>query len=82
MIEKQIAISQITMLEDGQIQVQQVTRIIEDGIELSHSFHRHVLHPGQSLVNEDPRVRAHAALAHTPTVIAAWNTAEAARRVP
>lgn len=81
-LEKQIAISQITILEDGQIQVQQVTRFMEDGVELSHSFHRHVLIPGQDISNEDLRVKTAANAFHTPAVIAAFKAAEAARQNP
>ena len=44
-LTKEILVDNITVLEKGQIQVRTVTRILEDGTELSSSFFRHVLVP-------------------------------------
>ena len=68
------------VLEDGQIQVRQVTHFMKDGVEVSKTYHRHVLHPGQSTINEDVRVQSVAAVVHTPQVIADWEAAESLRR--
>jgi len=35
------------------VQCREATIIKEDGVELSRSFHRHVLHPSQCVKNED-----------------------------
>ena len=40
MITKEIAIDQITVLENGTILVREVTSIIEDGAILSSTYHR------------------------------------------
>jgi hypothetical protein len=40
------------------IQVRTATIIKEDDVELSRSFHRHVLQPGDDLTEQDPKVVA------------------------
>jgi len=72
MLEKSVTIGQIEVLELGQIQVRTDTKIIEDGIEISKSYHRHVLCPADSLVDEDAKVIAIANAVWTPEVISAY----------
>ena len=55
---KEIVIDKIEVLESGSIQVRQATRVLEDDVVLSTSYHRHVLQPGDDLTNEDPKVAA------------------------
>jgi hypothetical protein len=71
-LTKTITVDQITILEDGQIQVREVTRIMEDGEELSHSYHRKVVKPGDTLIGEDARVTEIAGVVHKPAVVAAF----------
>ena len=71
-IEKQISIDKIEVIENGIIQVRQITRIIEDGNELSSSFHRWTLTPGQDVSDQEERVKAIAQATWTPEVIAAY----------
>jgi hypothetical protein len=40
------------------VQVRCALIIEKDGVEISRSFHRHVLHPGDDLENENPTVQA------------------------
>jgi flagellar hook assembly protein FlgD len=40
------------------VQVRTATIIKEDDTELSRSFHRHVLQPGDDLTDQDPKVVA------------------------
>lgn len=58
MLEKKILIDKIEALETGHIQVRQATLIMEDGIELSKTYHRWVLTPGDSLDGQDEKVKA------------------------
>ena len=44
-ITKQTVVDKIEVLEMGQVQVRTATKIVEDGNELTRSFHRHVLEP-------------------------------------
>ena len=80
MLEKQISIGQITILEDGQIQIQSIMSIMEDSVELSHSIHRRVFIPG-SVIEGDQRLKDIAAVVHTPQVIADFREAERQRRL-
>jgi hypothetical protein len=60
---KEIVIDKIEVLESGSIQVRQATRVLEDDVVLSTSYHRHVLERDADLTNEDPKVAAVAAAA-------------------
>jgi hypothetical protein len=71
-LEKQIAIDKIEVLENGCIQVREVTRIMENGSELSASYHRWVLTPGQDLTGQPANVVAICNVAWTSEVIAAY----------
>jgi hypothetical protein len=66
-------IDQITVLVDGQIQVREATVIEKDGVEISRTFHRHVVAPGADLSGEDARVKKIAEVEHTSAVITAYN---------
>ena len=52
--------------------------MLEDGVVLSSSFHRHVCAPDCDTTGEDPKVVAICAAVHTPEVIAAFAAAQAA----
>ena len=54
------------------IQVRTATIIEEDGVELSRSFHRHVVGPNDDSSNESADVKAMVAQFHTDTVKAAY----------
>jgi len=72
-LDKQLVIDKIEVVENGVIQVRQVTRIIEDGNELSSSFHRWTLTPGQDVSDQEERVKAIANATWTEEVIASYN---------
>jgi len=55
-----------------QIQCRHATIIKEDGVELSRSFHRHVIAPGDDVSNEPQEVKDLVALLHTPAIISAY----------
>ena len=71
-LEKVTSVDLIEVTENGCIQVRTKTVIMEDGVEISSKFHRHVKAPGDDLTNENARVRAIASVMHTPEVIAAY----------
>ena len=54
------------------VQVRTATVIEEDGVELSKSFHRHVVNPGEDLSNQSAEVQAICNVVHTPEIIASW----------
>jgi hypothetical protein len=72
MITERTTIDNITILEDGQMQVRRADIVERDGVEIARNFHRHVLSPGQDVSAEDERVRMIADVIHTPVVIAAF----------
>ena len=80
-LEKQIAIDKIEVIENGIIQVRQITRIIEDGVELSNSFHRWSLTPNQDVSDQENRVKAIANAIWTPEVIAAYQAQQEANKL-
>ena len=44
-LSKVTVVDKIEVLEKGSLQVRTATRVLEDGVELSSSFHRHVVEP-------------------------------------
>jgi len=68
MLEKQVVIDKIEVLEDGQIQVREVTRINEDGKELGKTYRRWVVTPDSDISNEDKKVKDIAGIVHTQAV--------------
>ena len=44
-LTKETVVDKIEVLEKGQVQVRTATRVLEDGVQLSQSFHRHVVVP-------------------------------------
>lgn len=72
MIDKQISVDKIEILENGGVLIRQVTKIVENDEEISRSYHRSSLAPGQSLVGQDARVQAVCNAVWTPEVIAAY----------
>ena len=63
------------VLPDGQIQVRTDTIIEKDGVEISTTFHRHVIVPGADVSGEDATVQTVANAVHTAEVIAAFREA-------
>ena len=54
------------------IQVRTATIIEEDGVEISRSFHRHVVAPDSDISNESAEVKAISNAVHTDAVKTAW----------
>ena len=80
-LTKEIAVDQITVTENGIVLVREVTRIMEDGKELSSSYHRWSFAPGDDVSDQPANVQAIAAAAWTEAVIAAYQAQLAARQV-
>jgi len=81
MLEKIEIVDRIEVVENGSVQVRTATRIMEDGKQISSTFHRHVVVPGDDYSAEDARVQAICAATHTAGVIAAYKAAQAAQGV-
>jgi hypothetical protein len=81
---KVIVEDRIEVLEHGSLQVRTKTTVLEDSVELSSSFHRHVVNPcaynGSAWVDTDTsamsaRVQALATATWTDATVAAYKSA-------
>ena len=77
-ITKQIVVDQITVTENGIVLYREATRIMEDGVQLTQTYHRSSLTPGQDLKGQPATVVAIAQAVWTAEVIAAYEAAQAA----
>jgi DNA-binding transcriptional LysR family regulator len=78
-LTKTITVDQITVTENGTVLYREATRILEDGKQLSETYHRSSLTPAQDLTGVPANVVAICNVAWTAEVIAAYQAAEAAR---
>lgn len=69
-LTKEIKVDRIEVLENGSVQVRTKTAIMENDKQISSTFHRHVVEPGQDYSKEDARVQAICAATHTAKVVA------------
>jgi hypothetical protein len=73
-LEKVISEDKIEFVGDYKtVLVGTCTKVLEDGVELSSGYHRHVVVAGQDYSNESTEVQAICAAVHTDAVIAAYN---------
>lgn len=77
-LTKTTSIDQITVTENGIVLYREATRIMEDGNQLSQTFHRSSLTPGQDLTGIPANVVAICNVAWTADVVAAYQAAQAA----
>ena len=80
-ITKEKVIDQITVTENGTVLYREATRIMDDGNELSKTFHRSSLIPGQDLTGIPANVVAICNVAWTPEVIAAYQAQLAQNKI-
>lgn len=62
----------IEVLENNSIQVRTATIIEKDSVEISRTFHRHVVNPSDDISEEDTKVQAVANAVWTEEIIAAY----------
>ena len=77
-LTKTTAVDQITVCENGTVLYREATRIMEDGKQLSQTYHRSSLTPGQDLTGVPANVVAHCNTAWTADVVAAYQAVQAA----
>ena len=73
-LTKSTTVDQITVTENGIVLYREATRIMEDGNQLSQTYHRTSLTPAQDLTGTPANVVAICNVAWTPEVIAAYQT--------
>ena len=72
MLIKTTTVDQITVTENGIVLYREATRIMEDGNEISKSYHRTSLTPGQDLTDQPAQVVAICNTAWTEAIITAY----------
>jgi hypothetical protein len=78
-LTKTTNIDQITVTENSTVLYREATRILENGVEISKTYHRASLAPASDLTNVPDNVVAIANVAWTPEVIAAYNAQQEVR---
>jgi hypothetical protein len=76
-LSKETVVDQITVTENGIVLYREATRIMEDGKQLSQTYHRTSLTPAQDLTGQPANVVAICNAAWTSELVAAWNTEQA-----
>jgi hypothetical protein len=80
-ITKETVVDQITVTENGIILYREATRIIEDGKELTKTYHRTSLTPGQDLTGQPAQVTAIANTVWTDEVVTKYQEMIEAQRL-
>lgn len=81
-LTKTTVVDQITATENGIVLYREATRIMEDGNQISQTYHRSSLTPAQDLTGVPANVVAICNTVWTPEVIAAYQAAQAEREMP
>jgi hypothetical protein len=71
-ITKETVVDQITVTENGIVLFREATRIMEDGVELTKTYHRNSLTPAQDLTGVPDKVVAICNTVWTQDVIDAY----------
>ena len=80
-LQKEIKIDRIEVVENGTVQVRQATIITEDGNQLSRTFHRWCIAPGEDYSTQEQQVQDICKVAHTLEVIAAYQAQLEANKI-
>jgi DNA-binding transcriptional LysR family regulator len=75
-LTKQVVIDQITVTENGIVLYREATRIMEDGNQISQTYHRSSLTPAQDLTGVPANVVAICNTVWTAECIAAYQAAQ------
>ena len=75
-LTKTTVVDQVTVTENGIVLYREATRIMEDGVQLSQTYHRTSLTPAQDLTGVPANVVAICNEAWTPEVIAAYQASQ------
>ena len=79
-LSKEVVVDQITVTENGIVLYREATRIMEDGNQLSQTYHRTSLAPESDLTSVPANVVAICNVVWTPEVIAAYKAQQEANK--
>jgi hypothetical protein len=80
-LQKEVKIDRVEIVENGTVQVRQATIITEDGKQISRTFHRWCITPGEDYSAQEQQVQDICKVSHTPEVIAAYKAQQEANRI-
>jgi hypothetical protein len=80
-LEKEIKIDRVEVIETGVVQVRQATIITEDGNQISRTYHRWCIAPGEDYSAQEQQVQDICKVSHTPEVIAAYKAQQEANKL-
>lgn len=78
---KQTKIDQIEVVENGTVQVRQATIITEDGNQVSRTYHRWCIAPGEDYSTQEQQVQDICKVTHTPEVIEKFKAQQEANKL-
>ena len=76
-LTKEIAVDQITVTENGIVLVREVTRIMEDGKEISKQYHRTSFAPSDDVSAQPQNVQDICNVAWTTEIVSAYQAQQA-----
>lgn len=71
-LNKQVKIDRIEIVENGIVQVRRATIITDNGNQVSRTYHRWCITPGEDYSNQEQKVQDICKVAHTEEVINAY----------
>ena len=80
-LEKEIKIDRIEVVENGIVQVRQATIITDNGNQVSRTYHRWCITPGEDYSTQEQQVQDICKVTHTAEVIAAYQAQLEANRL-
>jgi hypothetical protein len=80
-LDKQTLIDKIEIVENGTVQVREATIITENGNQVSRTYHRWTIVPGQDYSTQEQQVQDICKVSHTPEVIAAYEAQQEANKL-
>ena len=80
-LDKQTKIDRVEVIENGTVQVRQATIITEDGNQISRTYHRWCITPGEDYSTQEQQVQDICKVTHTAEVIAAYQAQLEANRL-
>ena len=80
-LTKQVVIDQITVTEDGTVLIREVTRIMENGNEISKQYHRTAFAPESDVSGQPQNVQNICNVTWTQEVINAYQAQIEANRI-
>ena len=81
-LTKTTVVDQVTVTENGIVMYREATRIMEDGNQISQTYHRSSLTPAQDLTGVPANVVAICNTVWTESVISAYQAEQAEREMP